>query len=209
MDEISAIQGEPLHLGWDFGLTPSCVVVQFTPRGHLRVLKEYNAEDMGIRTFAKSVVIPGLERDFPYCKVGESEADPSGANGDTIMEELSCIGELCSLGIKTNEASTNDIDVRIGSVRYFLNTMVDGKPAFLLSRNGCPILHKGFINGYHFKRVNIANEDRHQDKPNKNKYSHPHDAMQYVCMKFCAERIVKDRQPVKIVDMWNPTFRWQ
>jgi hypothetical protein len=207
MDEIPAIQGLPIHLGWDFGLTPSCMVLQFTPRGHLQVLKEYNAEDMGIRTFAKSIVIPSLQIDFPYCKIGESEGDPAGMHGDQIMEELSCIGELNSLGVRTNPANTNDPDVRIASVRYFLNTMIDGKPALRISRLGCPVLRKGFINGYHFKRMNIANEDRHQDKPNKNKYSHPHDALQYIAMKFASDRILSDKAPVEKIDMFNPTLR--
>ncbi len=93
-DKVTAIQGEPIHLGWDFGLTPACVVVQLSPRGQLRILKEYTSEDMGIRTFAKNVVIPSLQRDFPYNKIGLSRGDPSGVAGDTIMEELSCIGVL-------------------------------------------------------------------------------------------------------------------
>src|SRR5690242_21197679 len=33
--------------------------------------------------------------------------------------------------------------LRINSVRYFLNLMIDGQPAFLISREGCPILVKG------------------------------------------------------------------
>lgn len=172
VDKLEAIQGEPLHLAWDFGLTPACVVSQFTARGQLKILKEYVSEDMGIRSFAKSIVIPSLAIDFPYCKVGESEADPSGNNSDTIMEEMSCIGELNSLGLKTQAASTNDIETRLGSVRFFLNTMTDGQPAFMLSRQGCPTLRKGFISGYHFKRLNIGGEDRYHDKPNKNSFSH-------------------------------------
>jgi hypothetical protein len=207
VESIPAIQGEPIHLGWDFGLTPACIVTQFTPRGQLRVLKEYVAEDMGIRTFTKNIVIPGLQRDFPYCKVGESEGDPAGSAGDTIMEELSCIGELNSLGIRTNAASTNDFDVRSASVRYFLNMMVDGKPGLLLSREGCPITRKGFVNGYHFKRLMVANEDRYHDKPNKNKYSHPHDALQYNAMKFASDRIMLEKNPGKPVDMFNPVLR--
>jgi hypothetical protein len=205
---IDAIQGEPLYLGWDFGLTPACVVVQITSRGQVRVLKEYQAEDMGIKTFAKNVVIPQLAIDFPYNKVGGSEGDPSGANGDTIMEELSCIGELNTLGINTNAASTNDIDVRVNSVRYFLNLMLDGKPAFIISRQDCPILVKGFMSGYHFKRMMISGDERYQDKPNKNKYSHSHDALQYIMMKLAG----LNREPEKPkVDpfMNNTVMRWQ
>ena len=207
VSKLEAIQGLQIHLCWDFGLTPACVVFQITPRGQARILKEYVAEDMGIRTFAKNVVLPSLPIDFPYNKVGESEADPAGAVGDQIMEELSCIGELNQLGIKTNAASTNDPQIRIGSVRYFLNSMIDGQPAFLLSREGCPILRKGFVNGYHFKRLNIANDERYQDKPNKNRFSHPHDALQYGLMKFASERVVEQKMPNKTVDIWNPVMR--
>lgn len=206
--KIQAIQGLPIHLGWDFGLTPACIVIQITARGQVLVLKEYLAEDMGIRTFAQNVVIPQLAIDFVYNKIGFSEGDPSGANGDQIMEELSCIGELNTLGIKTEAASTNDIAVRTGSVRYFLNAMPDGKPAFLLSREGCPVLHKGFVNGYHFKRMSISGDERFQDKPNKNRFSHPHDGLQYILMKFAADRVLDKMQPKEHVDMYNPVFRW-
>jgi Phage terminase large subunit len=207
---LDAIQGLPIHLGWDFGLTPACIVFQISPRGQARILKEYIASDMGIRTFAKNVVLPDLPVSFPYNKVGESEADPAGAAGDAIMEELSCIGELNTLGINTNAASTNDPDVRISSVRYFLNSMIDGQPAFLLSREGCPMLRKGFINGYVFKRLSVTGDERYQDKPNKNKYSHPHDGLQYGLMKFASDRIIENKKPEKSkIDMFNPVFRWQ
>jgi hypothetical protein len=205
--KIDAIQGDPLYLGWDFGLTPACVVVQISPRGQVRVLKEYIAEDMGIRTFAKNIVIPGLAIDFPYNKVGGSEGDPSGAKGDEIMEELSCIGELNSLGISTNAASTNDPDVRINSVRYFLNLMSDGKPSFIISRDACPVLVKGFMSGYHFKRMMISGDERYQDKPNKNKYSHPHDALQYNLMRF-AGRTNEPDKPKHDPFANNTVMRW-
>lgn len=207
--KIEAIQGDPLYLGWDFGLTPACVVVQLTPRGQVRVLKEYVAEDMGIKTFATNIVLPRLSIDFPYNKVGGSEGDPAGAKGDEIMEELSCIGELNSLGISTNAASTNDPSVRINSVRYFLNLMVDGLPAFLISREDCPMLVKGFMSGYHYKRVSVTGDERYQDKPNKNKYSHPHDALQYILMKLAGNNIDPPDKPKYDPFSNNTTMKWQ
>lgn len=208
VQSIEAIQGDPLYLGFDFGLTPACVVVQITPRGQVRVLKEYVAEDIGIRTFAKNIVIPRLAIDFPYCKISEwAEGDPAGEAGDDIMEELSCIGELCSLGIPTRAATSNDLDVRINSVRYFLNLMLDGKPAFLISREGCPVIVKGFMSGYHYKRMQIGGDERYQDKPNKNKYSHPHDALQYRLMPF-AGNFTKPEPPKVDPFSNNTVFRW-
>lgn len=209
IESIDAIQGDPIHLGWDFGLTPACVVVQLSPRGQLRALKEYTADGMGIRTFAESIILPSLARDFPYCKIGESEADPSGIQRSQIMEELSCIGDLNALGITTRGATTNDLAPRIGSVRYFLNTMIDGKPAFVISRKGCPTLRRGFTKDYCYSRIAVAGEERYRDKPDKNMSSHPHDGLQYIAMKFAADRIIESKAPKNHVDMYNPTFRWQ
>ncbi len=210
VEDIQAIQGDPIHLGWDGGLTPACVVVQLSPRGQMRVLKEYVAQDMGIRTFAESVVIPSLARDFPYNKIGESIFDPSGNARDDIMEEMSCIGELNSLGIKTYAANTNDLDPRLGSIRYFLNKMIDGKPAFVMKRKTCKVLTKGFMLDYVFKRLAVGGEERFRDKPDKNMASHPMDALGYILMKFASDRIIQQKTEKAInPEAWyNPGFRW-
>lgn len=207
-DKVIAEQGMSIHLGWDFGLTPTCIVVQITPRGQLKVLKEYTSEDMGIRTFAKNVVLPGLQIDFPYNKIGTSVGDPSGIAGDTIMEELSCIGELNSLGIVTNPGRTNELESRIGSVRYYLNTMIDGQPAIIISRDGCKQLIRGFVKDYCYKRISVGGEERYKEVPHKNFSSHIHDALQYIAMEFCADRILAEKAPVEKINMFNPVMRW-
>lgn len=208
VEGLKPVQGEPLYLGWDFGLTPACVVMQLSPRGQLLILKEYVGDGMGIRSFAESIVIPALARDFPYNKVGLSVGDPAGNARNEIMEEMSCIGELCSLGIETIAARTNDIDPRIGSVRYFLNKMVDGKPGLLLDRRNCPVLFKGFVKDYVYMRVAVSGEERYKDKPHKNHASHPMDALGYGCLELASDRITKDKMATaKHVDMWNPVMR--
>lgn len=207
VEGLQAIQGDPLILGWDFGLTPACVVLQLTPRGQLLVLKEYVGDGIGIRSFAESVVIPGIARDFPYNKIGRSVGDPAGLSRNEIVEEMSCIGELCSLGIETNGASTNDIPPRLGAVRFFLNRMVDGKPAFLLDKKQCPSLYKGFNKDYIFMRIAVPGEERYKQKPHKNMASHPMDALGYACLELASDRIMEDKAKLKIVDVWNPGMR--
>lgn len=208
VDALDAIQGLDLILGWDFGLTPACVVVQLSPRGQLLILKEYVGDGMGIRTFADSIVIPSIAKDFPYCKVGISIADPAGNARNEIVEEMSCIGELNSLNIPTTSARTNDIEPRLGSVRYFLNKMVDGKPGLLLDRKKCPTLFKGFIKDYVYARLAVSGEERYKDKPNKNMASHPMDGLGYACLEIASDRITADKLgEKKVVDMFNPVMR--
>ena len=208
VESLSAIQGERLILGWDFGLTPACVVLQLSPRGQLLVLKEYIGDGVGIRSFTESIVIPSLAKDFPYCKVGMSIADPAGNARNEIVEEMSCIGELNSLGVPTIGARTNDIDPRLGSVRYFLNKMVDGKPSFVLDRRNCPSLFKGFVKDYVYARIAVGGEERYKDKPNKNMSSHPMDGLGYACLELASDRIMEDKASgQKRESMYNPVMR--
>lgn len=208
VESLPAIQGEQLILGWDFGLTPACVVIQLSARGQLLILKEYVGDGMGIRTFAESIVVPMIAKDFPYCKVGMSIGDPAGNARNEIVEEMSCIGELNSLGIPTHSARTNDIDPRLGSVRYFLNKMVDGKPGLVLDRRNCPTLFKGFVKDYVYARIAVSGEERYKDKPNKNMSSHPMDGLGYACLEIASDRITADKMgEKKHVDMFNPVMR--
>jgi hypothetical protein len=56
--------------------------------------------------------------------------------------------------------------------------MVEGKSALLIDRR-CPQLIKGFEGGYAYKRMEVSGE-RYADKPDKNMFSHVHDAAQYL-----------------------------
>jgi hypothetical protein len=38
------------------------------------------------------------------------------------------------------------------------------------------------IGGYRYERLKVAGE-RYRDRPVKDRFSHPHDALQYLCMK--------------------------
>lgn len=208
VDALSAIQGEPLLLGWDFGLTPACVVMQLSARGQLLMLKEYVGDGVGIRSFAENIVIPGLKKDFPYCKVSLSVGDPAGSHRSEVVEEMSCIGELTSLGIPTIAAKTNDLAPRIGALRYFLNRMIDGKPAMLLDKKKCPVLFKGFAKEYVYDRLAVAGEERYRDKPTKNMCSHPMNAAEYGCLEIASDQIASDKMAnQKPVDMFNPVMR--
>lgn len=205
---IDYLPGLPLYLGWDFGLTPACIVCQFTERGQLRFIKEFIAEDMGIEQFASVIVIPGLALEFPGYVLGGSWGDPAGnARADT--DESTCIDSLNILGIKTEGASTNAIVKRVESVKYFANRIIDGRAALLVSRSGCPVLRKGFLGGYHFKRIAVSGDERYQDMPNKNKYSHPHDGAQYVAMGVLGDDLVNARvEKIKKINqsITNQTF---
>ena len=56
---------------------------------------------------------------------------------------------------------------------------MDGNPGFLISPR-CVVTRKGLAGGYKYRRIQVAGEERYEDKPYKNKYSHPCEAGQYL-----------------------------
>ena len=178
-EELEPNRFLPVYLGWDFGLTPSCIVGQMSPKGQLLILDEFIAEDMGIRQFASEVVKPALMNKYAGCKF-ESVGDPAGMNR-AQTDERTCFQELLEVGIASEPADTNDFIPRRESVAFFLNRLAGGEPGFLLSPN-CRMLRKGFIGGYRYERLKVVGE-RYRDRPVKDRFSHPHDALQYLALK--------------------------
>lgn len=174
------IDGLPIVLGWDFGLTPACVVMQVTPRGKVIVLEEFVSEDMGIRQFANDIVKPALTNKYPRCRI-ESVADPAG-NIRAQTDERTCLQELWEAGLATEPAPSNDFVIRREAVAFWLTKMSDGEPAFYLNPS-CTWLRKGFNGRYKFERVKTNGPARFKDRPVKDEFSHIHDALQYACMK--------------------------
>jgi hypothetical protein len=177
--EIEVNRNLPVYLGWDFGLTPACIVGQMTAKGQLAILDEFVAEDMGIRQFAAEVVKPALMNKYAGCRF-ESVGDPAGVNRSQT-DERTCFQELLEVGIASEPADTNDFIPRRESVAFFMNRMSGGEPGFVLSPS-CRQLRKGFLGGYRYERLKVAGE-RYRDRPVKDKFSHPQDALQYLCLK--------------------------
>ena len=190
-NEIEPNRGLPIYLGWDFGLTPSCIIGQITSRGQLVILEELVAEDMGIRQFAQEIVKPTLMTTYAGMRF-ISTGDPAGVHRSQV-DERTCYQELLECGIASEPANTNDFIPRRESVAYFLNKLAGGEPGFILSPN-CRQLRKGFLGGYRYERLKVAGE-RYRDRPIKDKYSHPHDALQYLCLAARTGRVeVRSRQ---------------
>jgi len=192
---VKPIKGLPIALGWDFGLTPACVVGQLTSTGQLRIIAELFNEDMGIRQFAREVVKPYLAQNFRGYKIAFSLGDPSGVAGEgegrsaigilnDDMPDDGIIIEPLNLGFTTEPAPTNDPTKRIDAVKSFLTKLVDSGVAGYLIDKKCKYLRKGKQGKYQFKRVQAAGDARYRDKPNKDKYSHPADAEQYLALGF-------------------------
>ena len=109
----------------------------------------------------------------------EIYGDPAG-DFRSQTDERTPFQILRNSGLRATPAPSNDISLRIESVENALNRMVDGQAGFLVD-NRCINLKKGFNGGYHYRRLQTSG-DRYDEKPFKNRYSHIHDALQYLMM---------------------------
>ena len=173
-------KGIHLTLGWDFGLTPACVITQYHPKGYFHTLREICATEMGIRRFARDAVRPYLNANF-FGFQYVSGCDPSGKNRDAIDETNSCYRELKDAGFPVKLAYSNALDARFTAVDNFLTKLIEGKPAFQLDPS-CVLLRKGFNGEYKRRRLQVTGAEIYADAPEKNAVSHPHDALQYAAM---------------------------
>jgi len=174
-EEIPVAANVPVYVGIDFGLTPAAVLAQKV-RGRWFVQSEIVAVDMGIVRFAE-VLRQELATRFSAASEVIIYGDPAG-DFRAQTDESTPFHILRGAGLRAYPAPSNSVDLRLESVSSQLTKMVEGKPALLIDRR-CPQLIKGFEGGYAYKRMEVSGE-RYADKPDKNMFSHVHDAAQYL-----------------------------
>lgn len=170
-----------LHIGLDFGLTPAALIGQRTASGQWRVRKEYVTEDTGVIRFANGLK-KFLNEEFPGWPIASITGDPAGDQrqaGDN--EERTVFQLLEANGIDAVPAYTNDFSVRTEAFSAPMRRLIDGEPGFLIHPD-CKVTRKGLQGGYAFKRLKVSGDERYRDVPDKNAFSHPCEAGQYMVM---------------------------
>jgi len=175
-EEIPVADGQPLFIGLDFGLTPAAVFGQKV-RGRWLILQEIVAFDMGIVRFAELLRAEIATR-YANCDVNIF-GDPAG-DFRAQTDESTPFQILRGAGLKARPTHSNDVALRLEAVSQPLQRMVDGQSGMLVDFR-CKELIKGFEGGYHYRRMQVSGE-RYEDKPAKDRFSHIHDALQYLML---------------------------
>lgn len=232
LDDLEPIPGLPLVIGADAGLTPAVVILQRMPNGQWRVLDELVAppKGMGAKRFGEELKRLLEERYAPWVKAYQiwkaerrpGDPAPIAAWGDPAANARASTDETTWLqvmsattGIHFRPAPSNHLTIRLEAVRQPLTRLIDGQPAFLLSRC-CKILRKGFNSGYRLTRVQIVGVNRFSDEPQKNEFSHVHDGLQYGMLGGGEHLAVLGRQQTaaqarlqtRAIDDDSPTGEW-
>jgi len=201
-ENLMPINTLPVYVGIDFGLTPAAVFGQKNVLGKWHILHELVCFDMGAVRFAE-LLKSDITRFFRGIDV-EIYGDPAG-DFRAQTDEKTPFQILRNSGLRASPAPSNDISLRIEAVENALTRMVDGQSGFLLD-NRCLNLKKGFNGGYHYRRLQTSG-DRYDEKPFKNRYSHVHDALQYMMMGAGEGRALTygkgNAKPTVVNTKWN------
>jgi hypothetical protein len=179
-NEIAPVQGLPLLLGADFGLTPCAVIGQRMPDGRWMIIDELVTDNCGIIRFAELLSAFVAER-YGDFNISTCFCDPAGASRG--QNDLKTAIEIMNTHTswKWKAAPSNELAMRLEVVKAALNRLVDGSPGLSVSPR-CKDVRKGFTGGYHYKLVKSGDGTQSYETPNKNQYSHPHDALQYLLL---------------------------
>jgi len=179
--EFDLVKPWGMHIGLDFGLTPAALLGQRTPSGQWRVFDELVTEDTGVIRFATELKRFLADR-YPGVPIRSITGDPSGdqrQEGDN--EERTVFQLLIANQVAAVPASTNDFSMRTEAFAAPMRRMIDGQPGFLIHPR-CTVTRKGLAGGYHFRRVKVSGDERYRDEPDKNRFSHPCEAGQYMVL---------------------------
>ena len=176
VEPLQIISGYPVWVGIDFGLTPAAVFAQRGPTGRWNILRELVTINMGAVRFG-NLIRSFIAEHFQAMDM-KIYADPAG-DQRAQSDESTPFQMLRKQGLKAIPGPTNDPLLRIGSVEGVLERMIDGAPGVMIDPS-CTTLRQGFRSGYHYRRIQVAGDARYEDKPSKNKFSHVHDALQYL-----------------------------
>lgn len=177
--DVEVLRGYPVMIGFDFGIEyAAAIFAQLGPLRQLRVFDELVVKDTTTRDFG-NMVATKCHNEFPGMTV-LGYGDPAG-NARGRQEGTSDIDILNECGIPTEACCTNSPKQRIEAVNYFMGRMVDGGMPGMVLGSKCKMLRKGFAGRYHFKKVATSGrETMFHAEPVKDKFSHPHDGLQYI-----------------------------
>jgi hypothetical protein len=141
------------------------------------LLQEIVAFDMGIVRFAE-VLRQEIATRYGGCEIiifGDPAGDFRAQTDETTPFQI-----MRGAGLSARPAPSNDVALRLESVSAPLNRMIEGQSGLLIDQR-CRTIIKGFEGGYQYKRMQVSGE-RYADKPDKNHFSHIHDALQYLML---------------------------
>lgn len=166
-----------IYVGIDFGLTPAAVFGFKSASGRWIIFDELVTEDMGAKNFGR-LLNEKIRHEYPDFDF-EIYADPAG-DQRAQTDETTPFMILQAEGINAWPTYTNDFIIRREAVAAPLSRMdFAGNTGFVIGPKAF-MIRKAMAGGYKYKRMAVSGQAKFMDKPDKGRYSHVADALQYL-----------------------------
>jgi hypothetical protein len=150
-DGLEPLPGRELHLLWDFGLTPCCIITQLVPTGHLNVLDALYDEENALGAFdlIEQIVKPALAERYEKCTWSHI-GDPAGTKRSEIRVDQTPVGVIrreLGGGWRSGPVTLRE---RVDPLRWALAQMRDGRGLIRVDRKRARGVHHALRGGWHF-----------------------------------------------------------
>ena len=170
----------PLVIGFDPGMHSALIFGQHDMYGRLHVVDELILEGYGASRMCNDRLVPLLNAKYRGFEVIIAP-DPA-ANSRTPTNEGTVLDVLKEVRFKKywsiKVGSTNLIAPRLEAIEHFTTRLTEKGPALVIDPR-CKTIIKALGSGWRYEQNRRSGEDK--DTPEKNAYSHPGDALGYLC----------------------------
>lgn len=171
---LKPVKGAPLHLLYDGGLNPTCIITQITPSGHWLVLESFVGEDMGMFDLIEQIVKPVMASryaGFTWVHVGDPNLRMREQSAARQSAAKVIIRELGGRFIP----GPVDLPARVDPLRSVLGRTIGGRGVLQVDKERARHVWYALRGGwhYHVQRSGVVGQVK------KNEHSHPGDAMGY------------------------------
>jgi len=181
---LKPLYGVPIIIGMDLGLNPAAAFFQLSPEGTVMMIDEITSDDCSIEKFCEDYLWPRIRNKYPKHNF-HLVIDPTAIMTRSQNDAKAAWQVIKDAKLPFRAAKTNNPASRKNAVIKFLRK-VNG---FLICPEKCRDARRGFISEYKFEKKRSAQTDAmFKEKPEKNFYSHIHDAIQYACMEILGKR---------------------
>lgn len=176
--KLLILRNSPVIVGLDAGRTPAASFFQKDAKGRTLLLDELESDNMGMENFLATKVKPLLSTRYPGQPVVVG-ADPAVWQKSQLNEKsVADIIKEAKLYLPKPYDTSNRIGPRLQAVESLLRQQMGGEALFLVDAERCPSAISGFEHGYRYKR---KKDGAFEETPEKNRFSHLADSIQYGC----------------------------
>jgi len=165
-------------VGLDYGLTPAAAFFSRRPSGQWWLFHEITTEKVGIKNFGQMCLLPyylSTLKDFDNVSYyGDTWGNTAGQNDKRTPGMI-----LETIGFNIEHPSIEGgTTIRREALAAPLERMIDGEPGLLIDPS-CKAIRKGLSSKYVYKRLKVSGDEKFQEKPDKNWWSHVCEAAEH------------------------------